>query len=134
MLILAIDLGKFKSVACSYRSDDDAAYQAIQTAPEAIHELLIAIEPDRLVVDVGTVTGWVHDIAKAVGIEVQVASPATEGWRWRRDKRKSRFVPGTSMAMVAAGCLTTTQPVLADHRRSRSPRTQALMRGLVIKK
>jgi transposase len=102
MLILAIDLGKFKSVACSYRNDDDSAYQTIKTTPQSIHDLLTAVEPDRVVVEVGTVTGWVHDIARALGIEVQVANPATEGWRWRRVKRKTDRDDALKLARLSA--------------------------------
>lgn len=89
MNLLAIDLGKFKSVACLYRSDDDVTYRTIETRPQVIHDLLVELAPDRLVVEVGTVTGWVHDVARALGIDVQVANPNTEGWRWRRVKRKT---------------------------------------------
>jgi transposase len=89
MNLVAIDLGKFKSVACMYRSDDDVTYRTIETGPQAIHDLLVEWKPDRLVVEVGTVTGWVHDIAVSLGIQVQVANPNTEGWRWKRVKRKT---------------------------------------------
>jgi transposase len=108
MLILAIDLGKFKSVACAYRSDDDAKYQTIETTPQAIHDLLVETEPDRLVVEVDTVTGWVHDIATVLGIKIQVANPATEGWRWRRIKRKTDRDDALKLARLsAAGQLPT---------------------------
>lgn len=102
MLILAIDLGKFKSVACSYRSDTDTTYQTIDTTPQAVHDLLTETEPDRVVVEVGTVTGWVHDLARSLGIEVQVANPATEGWRWRRVKRKTDRDDALKLARLSA--------------------------------
>lgn len=81
MNLVAIDLGKFKRVACVYRSDDDVTYRTIETGPRAIHDLLMEWKPDRLTVEVGTVTGWGHDIAVSLGIEVRVANPNTEGWR-----------------------------------------------------
>ena len=102
MLILAIDLGKFKSVACSYRSDDNTVYQTIETTPQAIHDLLTAVGPDRLVVEVGTVTGWVHDIAVALRIDIQVANPNTEGWRWCRVKRKTDRDDALKLARLSA--------------------------------
>lgn len=89
MNLLAIDLGKFKSVACIWHGEGDSSFRTVETTPSAIHDLLVEVAPDRLVVEVGTVTGWVHDIAAALGIEVQVANPNTEGWRWRRVKRKT---------------------------------------------
>lgn len=108
MKLLAIDLGKFKSVACEYRSDEDATYRTIDTTPQAVHDLLAEVAPDRLVVEVGTVTGWVHDIAAALGIDVQVANPNTEGWRWRRVKRKTDRDDALKLARLsAAGQLPT---------------------------
>ncbi|QDU72637.1 IS110 family RNA-guided transposase [Mucisphaera calidilacus] len=108
MQLLAIDLGKFKSVACLYRGDDDTEFRTIETRPQVIHDLLTECEPERLVVEVGTVTGWVHDLAAALGIEVQVANPNTEGWRWRRVKRKTDRDDALKLARLsAAGQLPT---------------------------
>ena len=108
MKLLAIDLGKFKSVACFYRGEDVVSYRTIETRPEAFHDLLVELEPERLVVEVGTVTGWVHDTAVALGIEVQVANPNTEGWRWRRVKRKTDRDDALKLARLsAAGQLPT---------------------------
>ena len=61
MRLMAIDLGKFKSVACLYCGEDDVTYRTIETRPQAIHALLEAWSPDRLVIEVGTVSGWVHE-------------------------------------------------------------------------
>ncbi|QNN24109.1 hypothetical protein HED60_18150 [Planctomycetales bacterium ZRK34] len=43
MELLAINLGKFKSVACFYRSDDDVIYRTIETRPQVIHDLLVEL-------------------------------------------------------------------------------------------
>ena len=102
MNLLAIDLGKFKSVACLYRGDSDVTYRTIETRPRAIHDLLVQWEPDRLVIEVGTVSGWVHDVATALGIAVQVANPNTEGWRWRRVKRKTDRDDAFKLARLSA--------------------------------
>lgn len=102
MKLLAIDLGKFKSVACLYCGDDDVTYRTIETRPAVFHDLLVELTPDRLVVEVGTVTGWVHDLAKALGIDVQVANPNTEGWRWRRVKRKTDRDDALKLARLSA--------------------------------
>ena len=47
-------------------------------------------------------TGWVHDLASALGIEVQVANPNTEGWRWRRVKRKTDRDDALKLARLSA--------------------------------
>lgn len=102
MQLLAIDLGKFKSVACLYRGDEDTTFRTIETRPKAVHDLLVEWDPDRLIVEVGTVTGWVHDLARALDIEVQVANPNTEGWRWRRVKRKTDRDDALKLARLSA--------------------------------
>ena len=43
MKLLAIDLGKFKSVACLFRGDGDVAYRTIETRPQLIHDLLVEL-------------------------------------------------------------------------------------------
>lgn len=102
MNILAIDLGKFKSVACLYRGEEDAMFRTIETRPQEIHDLLVELAPEKLVIEVGTVSGWVHDVASALGIEVQVANPNTEGWRWRNVKRKTDRDDALKLARLSA--------------------------------
>lgn len=93
--ILAIDLGKFNSVACVY---DPATHEhrfiSVQTSPRTIHDLLVEHQtPDPshtlLVIETCDVAGWVYDIATALGMAVAVANPAHEAWRWTRVKRKT---------------------------------------------
>ena len=67
MRLMTIDLGKFRSVACLYNGDDDVTFRTIETRPQSIHELLVAWPPERLVIEVGTVAGWVHDLAQVWG-------------------------------------------------------------------
>jgi len=42
-----------------------------------------------LVIETCDVAGWVHDIARTLGIAVAVANLAHEAWRWTRVKRKT---------------------------------------------
>jgi hypothetical protein len=49
--ILAIDLGKFKSVACRYAGGATGTYQTVPTRPEALHDLIVAEAPDRVVIN-----------------------------------------------------------------------------------
>ena len=40
--ILAIDLGKFKSVACLYDAKSaQSVFQTLQTTPQSVHDLLV---------------------------------------------------------------------------------------------
>lgn len=103
MQILAMDLGKFKSVGCVYDTESHAhRFCHVATTPAALHDRLLRIEPDRLVIEVGSPAGWVYDLATALGIEVQVANPSHEGWRWRNVKRKTDKLDALKLAQLSA--------------------------------
>ena len=88
--ILAIDLGKFKSVACVFNtSDGEYAFQTLQTTPSEFQDLLSGESPDRVVIEIGAQAGWVADLAEAMGIEIQVANPYHDAWRWKKVRRKT---------------------------------------------
>jgi transposase len=105
--ILAIDLGKFNSVACAYERDTHAhRFVSAPTTPQSMHDLLAAhqtSDPSRtlLVVETCDVAGWVHDLAVALGISVAVANPAHEAWRWTRVKRKTDKDDALKLAKLA---------------------------------
>ena len=116
--ILAIDLGKFKSVACLYESDStDASFRTIPTTPQAMHDLLVELEPDRLVIEVCGIAGWVHDLAVELGIAIDVANPQHEGWRWNKVKRKTDRGDALKLARLAA--MNQLPTVYMPHRRVR---------------
>lgn len=103
MLILAIDLGKFKSVACVYQTEDASyRFQTIPTQPQAMHDLIVAVQPQRVVIEVGSAAGWVQDLCEALGVEIQVANPNGEAWRWKNLKRKTDRDDGLKLAQLAA--------------------------------
>ena len=93
--ILAIDLGKFNSVACIYDVHaQQHVFKSISMSPRAVHDLLAehaGEEPSRVLVIFETcdTSGWVHDVATALGLSVIVANPCDEAWRWRKVKRKT---------------------------------------------
>ena len=61
MKILALDLSKFKSVGCVYEAESGAhCYRRVNTTPQALHDLLVEIEPDRVVLEVSSVS-WFSD-------------------------------------------------------------------------
>ena len=89
---LAIDLGKFKSVACVYEAaNGDHAFRSIATTMQAVYALLTEIEPDRVVIEVGGQAGWVQDLSKGLSIPIEVANPSHEAWRWKNTSRKSKM-------------------------------------------
>lgn len=101
--ILAIDLGKFKSVACDYDpATGTHAFTTIPTRPDAMHDLLAEREPDRLVIEIGSAAGWVKDLAEAMEIEVQVANPNHDAWRWKNVKRKTDQDDALKLAQLSS--------------------------------
>ncbi len=93
--IIALDLGKFKSVACVM----DVAtrrhqFATVDTTPAALHEFLVShagADASRTLVacEACDCAGWVHDLAAALGFDVRVANTCHESWKWRRVKRKT---------------------------------------------
>lgn len=90
MKILALDLGNFKSVACDYdRQSAKAQYETIVSSKAAVRELLQKRQPDRVVIEICPLAGWVCDLVRELGIEIQVAGTNEQRSRWRNVKRKS---------------------------------------------
>lgn len=103
MKILAIDLGQSKSAACVFHiSGAEPAFLTIPTTREAMHDLLVEHEPDRVVIEIGAAAGWMHDLACALEIEVQVANPNSDGWRWRSVRHKSDRLDALKLAQLSA--------------------------------
>lgn len=103
MKILAIDLGKRRSVTCDYdTATGGSAFGKVATTPAALHDLLAEEAPDRLVIEIGSQAGWVHDLAAALEIEIQVANTSDEKWKWNRRKRKTDRDDALKLARLSA--------------------------------
>jgi len=71
MKILALDLGKYKSVACAYEAESgQRGFATIGTNPKALHDLIVDREPDRIVIEICSIAGWVGDLVRNLGIEL----------------------------------------------------------------
>ena len=89
MKILALDLGKYKTVGCAYESESGIhEFQRTFTSPTDLQRLVQEIKPDRVVIEVCSIAGWVCDLMGRLGIEVQVANTSDDAWRWRKVKQK----------------------------------------------
>ncbi len=108
-VILAIDLGKFKSVACIYdTSTTKHRFRTVATSPGELHDLLVEVSPDRLVIEVCGIAGWIYDLACSLEMPIEVANPRHEGWRWSKVKRKTDRDDALKLARLsAAGDLPT---------------------------
>jgi transposase len=89
MKILALDLGKYKTVGCAYESETgEHQFQRTFTTREAIQRLVQEIKPERVVIEICSIAGWVCDLLWELGVEVQVANTSDDAWRWRKVKQK----------------------------------------------
>ncbi|HYU98895.1 MAG TPA: IS110 family transposase [Pyrinomonadaceae bacterium] len=89
MKILALDLGKYKTVGCEYESESGAhRFQRRLTTPAALQKMVQEVKPDRVVIEVCSIAGWVCDLMGELGVEIQVANTSDEAWRWRKVKQK----------------------------------------------
>ena len=63
MQILALDLGKGKTVACDFEAaTGEWEFETVATSPRALHDLIAARAPDRVVLEIGALAGWVCDL------------------------------------------------------------------------
>lgn len=103
MKILALDLGNYKSVGCVYETAAlSHRFATMVTTPKALHDLLVEEEPDRVVIEICPLAGWVSDLVRALGIELQVASTTHDAWRWKNVKRKNDRQDGLKLAQLSA--------------------------------
>jgi transposase len=90
MKILALDLGKYKSVFCEFDSQNGTQeYGKVATRPQAVHDLFVERQPNRVVIEIGSAAGWVYDMARGLGFEAEVANTNHEIWKWHRTQNKN---------------------------------------------
>jgi transposase len=118
--ILAIDLGKYKSVACVYPNAEEAEirYVTFDTTPDELANLLKRVKPSVLIIEACALSGWVHDQAVENGIACRVANTASEAWKFKHTKRKTDKDDALRLAeLFALGQLpTVTIPPKADRQ------------------
>ena len=103
MKILALDLGKYKTVGCDYeRETGQHRFRASFTTPAALEQLVKEVKPDRVVIEVCNIAGWVCDRLRRMGVEVQVANTNDDAWRWRKVKKKNDRRDALKAAQLSA--------------------------------
>ena len=103
MMILAIDLGKSKSVFCWYDPVGPShRFVTVDSTPAAFHEVLAAHRPDRVVIEVCDMAGWVQDLCQTLEIPDQVAKANGEGRRWKNVRNKNDRTDALKLARLSA--------------------------------
>src|SRR5262245_2564480 len=87
--ILALDLGKYKSVACLYRSANDHRFLSFSTSREELARLLDQHRPAVVLIEACLLAGWVHDLCADQAVRCLVANTASEAWKFKHTKRKT---------------------------------------------
>ena len=103
MRILALDLGKYKTVACEYEAQTGRQrFVTVLTTPKALHDLIVDREPHRVVIEICSIAGWVSELVRSLGIELQVANTSDERWQWRKVKTKNDRSDALKLAQLSA--------------------------------
>jgi transposase len=103
MRILSLDLSKYKTVACEYEVETGRhRFATALTTAKALHDLLVDCEPDRVVIEICSIAGWVCDLVRSLGIEIQVANTNDERWHWRKVKTKNDRRDALKLAQLSA--------------------------------
>jgi transposase len=101
--ILAIDLGKYKCVACAYdRGATAAEYRTVATSRAEVERLIRAAAPAVVVIEACSLSGWVHDLCRELGVPCQVANTAAEAWKYKHAKRKTDRDDALRLAQLEA--------------------------------
>lgn len=105
--IIALDLGKFKTVACLMNvADRSHVFETIAMSPTAVHDLLTRHAADfagetLVVFETCDCCGWVYDLCAALGLAASVVAAHSEAWQWRRVKRKTDRDDALKLAKLA---------------------------------
>jgi len=102
--ILAIDLGKFKCVACAYdrAATSPPRFDTFTTGRDELLRLLEHFQPAVVVIEACLLAGWVHDLCVARGYACKVANTASEAWKFKHQKRKTDKDDALRLAQLEA--------------------------------
>jgi transposase len=129
--ILALDLGKYKTVACRYEPDTgEVQFRIVPTDREEFRRLVQRQRPSVVVIEACTPAGWVHDLCGDLGVPCRVANTASEAWKFKHAKRKTDRDDALRLAeLEALGRLPTVAipPKPVRERRALIATRQALV-------
>jgi len=109
-LILAIDLGKYKSVVCVYEPAEPSwEMTSFTTSSQELIKLLEKYRPSIVVIEACALCGWVRDLCAEQRVPCKVANTSSEAWKFKHTKRKTDKDDALRLAQLEAlGQLPTT--------------------------
>jgi transposase len=135
--ILALDLGKYKSVACLSPGDPaTATFVSFPTDRDRPHKLFAQHRPDAGMLEAGLLAGCVHDLCHELGLAGHVANTASKAGKFNHTQRQTDKDDALRLAQLfALGQLptATVPPPATRPWRALIARRQALVgrRGAV---
>src|SRR4051812_11286513 len=103
--ILAIDLGKRKSVFCDYDpATGQHTFGTLRTSPADVHDLLVKHPGHVVVIEICPLAGWIADLCQTLTTTLRVVntSGGDNAWGWKRVKDKSDRGDALKCAMMQA--------------------------------
>jgi transposase len=101
--ILAIDLGKYKSVACRYYpGSGEVEFTSFDTTRDELTKRLSVQRPSVVAIEACALSGWVHDLCTELHIPCRVANTASEAWKFKHSKRKTDRDDALRLAQLQA--------------------------------
>src|SRR5450432_1369851 len=129
--ILAIDLGKFKSVTCLLDTEtNETEFWTMSTDRPYLLTVLEKYQPDLVVMESCSTSGWVHDACTAAGFKVLVCNANQEAWKWKNVKRKTDRDDALKLAKLAA--LGQLVPVYVPSQQQREYRRLVKYRKVLV--
>jgi transposase len=88
--ILAIDLGKYKSVVCVHdEASGEFRFTSFETTRIELRQLIDKHRPAVVIIEACLLAGWVHDLCVELGSRCLIANTASEAWKFKHLKRKT---------------------------------------------
>ena len=103
MLILALDLGKFKTMCCFFDTNTrKAEFQVAATERDYLAKVFKSRKVDLVVMEACGPSGWINDLAASQGLRTLVCSTNEDAWKWSNVKRKTDKDDALKLARMAS--------------------------------
>ena len=122
MKILALDLGKFKTMCCFFDTKTRKHEFVTATTDRAFLTTVFKKHKiDLVVMEACGPSGWINDLAVSLGLKTLVCSTNEDAWKWSNVKRKTDRDDALKLARLAAmNELKAVHMPLEEHREFRS--------------
>lgn len=103
MLILALDLGKFKTMCCFFDTKTrKPEFQVAATERDYLAKVFKSRKVDLVVMEACGPSGWINDLAVSQGLRTLVCSTNEDAWKWSNVKRKTDKDDALKLARMAS--------------------------------